>query len=205
MSIILPFFDNIANISFFTRYFDLVLHLNIMNYKEYNEEHVELKNLESSFIPNDIYQNIHRTTAILCHDVFIRCSDGEKKGILLVKRLNEPAKNFFWPIGGRVLRGVPAEISIAEKVRLECGLELANITYLGTARTFFGAEPFGHNQGTDTLNIVYVADGIGKIALDSLHTSPFIVSKESYRSMVDHLPAYVLDFLNEIDTKNLWE
>lgn len=175
-----------------------------MKYIEYNENNVDLKKLEAKFISEDLYKNIHESTVIVCHDIFIRCRDNEKEGILLVKRLREPAKDILWPIGGRILRGVPTETSLSLKAKKESGLTLTNIQYLGTARTFFESEPFGHNCGADTLNLVYVADGVGEIILDNLHSSPILITREYYTENRHKLSKYVQQFLDIIDKKNFW-
>lgn len=175
-----------------------------MPYLEYNEENADLQNLEANFIDQNIYNNIHEKTIIACHDVFVRCTHNGEQGLLLVKRLREPAKDVWWPIGGRILRGVPTEVSLSTKVKNECGLTLHNIHYLGVARTFFNGEPFGHNHGTDTLNLVYIADGEGEVVLDKLHTSPYIVSKEIYSKIRPELPKYVQQFLDMLDSQNMW-
>jgi hypothetical protein len=175
-----------------------------MKYTEYNEENVDLQNLETSFISEENYKQIHESTVILCHDVFIRYKNNNTRGILLVKRLREPAKDILWPIGGRILRGKPTEESLSLKVMKECGLTLENIQYVGTSRTFFGGEPFGHTHGTDTLNLVYIADGKGEITLDSLHSSPILITKDLFYQKKYNLPKYVEDFLKIIDKNNLW-
>lgn len=176
-----------------------------MDYTEYNEDNVNLKKLEAGFISEDLYKNIHETNVIVCHDIFIKCENNGEKGILLVKRLREPAKDILWPIGGRLLRGIPVETSLSIKTKTECGLTLTNIQYLGTARTFFEGEPFGHSHGTDTLNLVYVADGKGTISLDKLHTSPILITQEYYENNHQKLPKYVQQFLNIIKERNLWD
>lgn len=95
-----------------------------MKYAEYNEEGVNLTNLETTFIPTDLYQNIHEHSVIVCHDVFIRCEYKNTKGLLLVTRLREPAKDVLWPIGGRALRGVPTELSLIKKLKQNVILQL---------------------------------------------------------------------------------
>lgn len=175
-----------------------------MNYIEYNEENIDLKNLEADFITKEDYSNVHKNSIIVCHDVFIKCKYDNKEGILLVKRLNEPAKNVFWPLGGRILRGMPTEVSLTQKAKAECNLSIHNIKYVGTARTYFGKEPFGHGKGTDTINLMYIADGEGEVSLDSLHDSPYILTRESFTLGTVPLPKYVHDFLSEIMKKGLW-
>jgi ADP-ribose pyrophosphatase YjhB (NUDIX family) len=179
--------------------------LKYMRYLEYNEENIDLKNCEAPFIEEELYKKIHESTVILCHDVFIRCNYKEQHGILLVKRLREPIKEVFWPIGGRILRGIPTELSLIKKAKQECNLDLLNIEYLGTARTFFGEDPFGHSHGTDTLNLIYVADSEGELTLNNDHESPLLVTKESYQTIKKDLPKYVQYFFDKINDDNLWD
>ncbi len=175
-----------------------------MKYSEYNEEGNDLKNLETNFIPGSLYEQIHENSIIVCHDVFIACTYKNVSGLLLVKRLNEPAKDIYWPIGGRIQRGIPAEESLKRKTEAECGLEIDNIHYLGVSRTYFNGEPFGHNHGTDTLNLVYFAEGKGELILDNLHSSPIFITKKDYlENKYDFVP-YVDDYLKIIIEKNLW-
>jgi ADP-ribose pyrophosphatase YjhB (NUDIX family) len=177
---------------------------NTMNYREFLEEGTDSSNLQTTFIETNAYKAIHETTVILCHDVFIRCTYNNTQGILLVKRLTKPAKDIFWPIGGRVLRGISAEESINKKALEECSLNLTGVTYLGTARTFFKDDPFEHNKGTDTLNLVYLADGEGNLKLNEDHTTPLIVTKASYITLRETFVPYVQNFLDTIDARDLW-
>ena len=169
-----------------------------MDYKEFTEEKTDLSKLSTEYIHKEHYEIIHKETVILCHDVFIHCED---KGILLVKRLNHPAKNIHWPIGGRILRGIPTEESLRRKVLDECNLTLTDIRYLGTARTFFKEDPFGHGKGTDTLNLIYFANGVGEVSLNNLHSDPFFINKENYQNTRHELPEYIQTFLDEIIDK----
>lgn len=129
-----------------------------------------------------------------CHDIFVKY----KGGILLVKRNNSPAKNILWPIGGRIKRGVETEKSLIQKVKQESNLDLKNIKYLGVARTFFETEPFGHRRGTDSINLVYFGEGIGKLKLDDLHEEPTIFSKDKYKKFKQNLHPYIRDFMDLI-------
>ncbi len=175
--------------------------------KEYSIEDdnlVDLKKLQEDGSFRDKYPEAHRSLIIACHDVFIKYDDGINSGILLLTRENLPVKGVLWPVGGRILRGVPAEESLREKARLECGLELDGIEYLGSARTFFETDPFGHGKGTDTLNLIYYAKGKGKLKPDSLHSKPVLVSARDYTSEFRAgLHPYVRDFLDIIVERGL--
>ena len=165
--------------------------------KEYAVEEgrkVNLRKLAAPPLSKEVYAQAHRSLPIACHDVFIEYQGG----ILLIVRDNVPAKNIWWMIGGRVSRGVPMLGSLKQKVKQECGLEINDIVELGTARTLFATDPFGHGKGTDTVNWVYFAQGRGKIKLDTLHKKPMIVKPADYTAAFrKSLHPYVRDFMDE--------
>lgn len=163
--------------------------------KEYNFENgkeVDIEKLRIGFIDKDIYVGDHKRRVGLCHDIFIEYQGG----ILLVYRLEFPAKDELWPLGGGVKRGVHMEDSLREKVLEEASLELDDLKYLGEDRTFFQTDPFGHGKGTDTYNLVYFARGKGSLKLNKLHENPTIITPEDYQSYRDNLHPYVRDFMD---------
>lgn len=163
--------------------------------KDYDIEYgnVDLKRLESGIMNKNDYIKAHSQLVIPCHDVFINY----KNGILLVKRNNLPAKGILWPIGGRIKRGIATEASLAKKVKEECNLELQDLQYLDVARTFFQTDPFDHNKGTDTLNLIYFGKGKGDLRLDDLHEEPTMISLKHYtQDFRKTLHPYVRDFMD---------
>jgi hypothetical protein len=162
--------------------------------KEYRVEdgNVDIKQLESDLMKLDSYRSAHEGLVLPCHDIFVQY-DG---GILLVKRLNFPAKDILWPLGGRIKRGIDTEDSLREKVWEESKLELNDLTELGYARTYFKTDPFGHGKGTDTINFVYFGRGRGSVGLDNLHEKPTIILPKDYQSCRDNLHPYVKDFMD---------
>lgn len=149
--------------------------------------------LQVGHVPLEQYTAAHQTVCFACHDVIVKLGDK----YLLIERDNVPAKGILWPLGGRVLRGVPVEESLKDRVLKESGLSLANLRFLGVGRTMFETDPFGHGKGTDTLNLMYLADGEGDIKLDSLHTSPTLFTKEEYQSSLrPTLHPYVVEMLD---------
>jgi ADP-ribose pyrophosphatase YjhB (NUDIX family) len=164
--------------------------------RDYAIEHglVDLTRLEEKFMPDDQYSTAHQGLVIPCHDVFVDFEGGS----LLVKRKRDPAKDFYWPVGGRIKRGMATEDSLRKKVEAECGLQLEDIAFLGVARTFFQTDPFDHGRGTDTLNLVYRAKGSGSLNLDSLHEEPTIITPRQYWEMRDELHPYVQKFMDGI-------
>ena len=158
-----------------------------------NGKQIDLKLLCTSPMSKKEYAHSHKHLVIACHDVAIIYQGG----ILLVTRDNSPAKNILWVIGGRILRGMSTVDSLRQKVKAECGLELTDIKELMFGRTYFSADPFGHGKGTDTFNIAYVAQGSGKIKLDTLHKQPIIVTPKLYTTKFRRkLHPYVRDIVD---------
>ena len=137
---------------------------------------VDLEKLEADFLPLENYKVAHAGLVQFCHDILV-AYEGK---FLLVKRTNEPAKNTWWSLGGRVKRGMPTADSAKLSVKLESGLEVQELVFLDFARTYFQTDPFGHGKGTDTVNALYFAKCTGNLKLDDLHTSPLFLEKEAY-------------------------
>jgi hypothetical protein len=175
-----------------------------MSYPDFFENNLNPSNLEVDFIAQENYEMIHENTIIVCHDVLIKCNYNNSLGYLLVKRLKQPAMGVYWPIGGRILRGIPTEESLKRKAYQECNLTLENITYTGSARTLFTSEPFNHNKGTDTLNLIFIADGRGDMKLNNLHNDPILVTQETYQTIKTTLDPYVQYCFEYIENNNLW-
>ena len=119
-----------------------------------------------------LYQEIHQNMPIACVDIVLKTSDG---GFLLVKRDNEPAKNQWWVIGGRVRKNESLELAVIRKVKEEAGIELNQLEKVsGGYETIFEEDPFGHQQGTHTINTLFVGnisdDDLKKVKTDKLHS-----------------------------------
>ncbi|MFH1211060.1 MAG: hypothetical protein V1645_04045 [archaeon] len=154
---------------------------------------VDLKRLEAGILPRKQYEIAHAGTSIACHDIFIEY----KGGIILGRRATPPDKGGFWPIGGRIKRGVKTEESLREKVREEASLRLEDITEIGTARTFLQTDPFGHGKGTDTTIIVHYGRGMGELRLNELNTNYRIITPQEYtKEFRKGLHSYVRDFMD---------
>ena len=143
---------------------------------EDKRENVDRQQLIAEPVPIEHYVEAHKGLIIACHDIILAYNCGA----LLVQRDNDPAKGELWPIGGKLARGLSAENSLKLKVREECGLELEEITFLGVERTLFFTDPFGHGKGTDSINLMYCAKGVGEVNLNKLHSRPTVVKPEAY-------------------------
>lgn len=148
--------------------------------------------LSAPWMDTSTYAAAHEHLVMACHDVFIEYAGK----LLLIERNNEPAKGLLWPLGGRLLRGMPAEASLRQCVEREATLILTELQFLGVARTYFATAPFSHEKGTDTLNLVYVAKGHGQLQLDDLHLRPTLVGQDDFtQAFQQALPDYVREFM----------
>lgn len=149
------------------------------------------------------YKKAHEGLVICCHDIFV-VYDGR---VLLVRRDNKPAKGILWPLGGRLQRGVDVEESLAMKTKQESGLSIDDISFLGVERTMFESDPFGHGKGTDTVNLVYSARGVGSVRLDGMHIEPTLVSRSDYLNMRQRRPSpfhpYVEKYMDKLWLGNI--
>ena len=168
-----------------------------MEYTEFTFEagqEVLRSQLEAVMMSREEYATAHASLPIVCHDVAIFYHGS----VLLVKRDNLPAKGEWFVIGGRVERGVMMEESLRRKVKVECGLEVVDVEFLGVARTLFATDPFGHGRGTDTINFFYVARGRGVLKLDDFHSSPRLLKEEEFTTDVKkELHPYVVEILEK--------
>ncbi len=168
--------------------------MKLNEYMQEDGEDVKMHRLYAPALPKEEYALVHKNIVIACHDAAIEY-DG---GILLVVRDNLPAKGCLWPIGGRINRGMTTTASLQKKVKEECGLEITNIVFLGTARAYFRTDPFDHGQGTDTLGLMFYGKGKGELLLDPLHKDPRIVTPRQYNpAFRASLHPYVREILDK--------
>lgn len=106
-------------------------------------------------IPSEQYKKIVEVLPILCVDVIIKNSKGE---YLLIKRANEPLKDQWWVIGGRVLKGESLEQAAKRKVKEEAGLEIDGIKSIGYYEDASETNPFGLEIQLHSVSIVFSAN-----------------------------------------------
>ena len=85
-------------------------------------------------IPGELYERILRSMPIPCVDALV--VDDEER-VLLLQRVNEPARGQWWFPGGRVLYFESRAEAVARKLQEECGLSAQEILQLGTYDIFF--------------------------------------------------------------------
>ncbi len=109
-----------------------------------------------SFIPEEEYARIMEVLPVLCVDVVVQNSRNE---YLLIRRANEPLKDQWWVIGGRVLKGETLEQAAIRKVREEVGLKVDFVEPIGYYEDTFETNPFGLPTPLHSVSAVFSASG----------------------------------------------
>jgi len=155
---------------------------------------VDLSKIKFSKKGTKEYAEGRKVMVRACHDIFIEY----KGGILLVNRDDFPAKDELWSIGGGIEKGFLIEESLRKKVKEECNLELSDIKFIGTVRTFWQTDQSGHGMGVDDIVLVYFAKGKGTLKLNDLHKNPTIVNSKNYPKLRKKLHPYIKYFLDKL-------
>jgi len=103
-------------------------------------------------IPLEQYKEILSVMPIFCVDIIIQNGRGE---YLLVKRSNEPLKEEWWIIGGRVLKGETMEEAVVRKVKQETGILVKEMEPIGYFELVEGANPFGLSFKYHSMSVVF--------------------------------------------------
>jgi len=135
-------------------------------------------------------EEAHEKSVLVCQDVFLLY----EKGILLANKFDFISKKSFSPLGGTMERGVDDKTSLVNLIKRISNLDIKNIQELGIARIFLRSDPFKHEKGTDTLNLVYYAEAEGELSIKDILYIP--ANKYSEFKKKIPLTPYVSDFLN---------
>lgn len=89
-----------------------------------------------SKLPMDVFSVVVESTPLVSIDLVVRNTQGL---ILLGKRLNRPAQNFWFVPGGRILKGESMACAFSRIVREELGADkqLTDVTFLGPFEHFY--------------------------------------------------------------------
>ena len=105
-------------------------------------------------IPEADYKKMIAALPILCVDIALQDDAGR---YLLIKRANEPLKDQWWVIGGRVLKGETCEQAARRKLKEEVNVEGVELKMLGLYEDFFDRNSLGIDTMYHTVSVVYRA------------------------------------------------
>jgi len=103
------------------------------------------------FIPEPTYKTIIDNSVNVCVDVCLRYENR----YLLIKRNEEPMKNIYWPIGGRISKGEKAEEAARRKIKEEIGIDFTEeLRPIGYYEDTYDVSSFG-KMSYSTISIVW--------------------------------------------------
>lgn len=113
----------------------------------------------SLLIEPKLYETILENMPIVCCDVVIRNEDTKK--YLLVKRGDEPAKDQWWVVGGRLYKNEKPYKCAIRKVKEEVGItKIKRCEYVDIDSTVF--ETGYHGIPVHSVNLIYLITVSGK-------------------------------------------
>ena len=124
----------------------------------------------NDYLESTLYQNIHNSLPIVCVDIVLKTVDGN---FLLVKRKEEPAKDKWWLIGGRVFKNESLASAARRKVKEESGLDVKIIgKIVESYELMFKEDPFGHGNGTHTICTCFsgLVNDLNVLKLNNYHS-----------------------------------
>jgi len=112
---------------------------------------------EDMYIEEELYSKFVELMPIACIDVLIHDDDGN---ILLVKRNQEPAKDKWWVIGGRLLKEETMLDGAVRKAKEEVGLDVKVEKLIGVYDEFFDTSIQGYPTHTVCIAFLAKADNL---------------------------------------------
>lgn len=126
----------------------------------------------NQFIPEEFYLKIIKHVPIFCIDFLIRC----KENYLLVKRNEEPLKNVYWLVGGRLIYKETIDECVQRILQREIGRKFTNYKMISFSNYIFSNNKNSRAIHTPTILFEIEVEEEFKPSLDNTH-SKYIWSK----------------------------
>ncbi len=128
------------------------------------------------FLADAVFSTVVASTPLFAIDLLIV---NEQKELLLGKRLNAPAKGFWFVPGGRVLKNETLECTFQRLTLSELGIDIkfSEADLLGLYEHFYQDSVFGNHIGTHYINAAHVIN----LKRDELTRLPVGEQHDDYR------------------------
>ncbi|MHA5057144.1 GDP-mannose mannosyl hydrolase [Acinetobacter schindleri] len=111
------------------------------------------------WLPDETFKSVIQHTPLISIDLIVRNEQGE---VLLGKRVNAPAKGYWFVPGGRVRKNETLDNAFVRLVREELGIESgitrADAKFLGVFEHFYDDCVFGDEVSTHYIVLGYLLD-----------------------------------------------
>ena len=108
-------------------------------------------------IPAGLYKKIVSLMPICCVDLVF----WSRSKVYLFKRAYAPAKNEWWIIGGRILKGEKIKDAVARKAKEEIGVDIKIRKMIGVYEAFFGTNRFDtktEKSGAHSISLCFLVE-----------------------------------------------
>ncbi|MBI2559335.1 NUDIX hydrolase [Candidatus Woesearchaeota archaeon] len=111
---------------------------------------------DSKKITLELYKKFVSLMPICCVDIVFKSG----KKVYLFKRAYEPAKNEWWVVGGRVLKGEKLGNAARRKIKEEIGVDAKIESVIGVYETFLKANRFDtkDKSGIHSISVCFLAE-----------------------------------------------
>jgi len=143
-------------------------------------------------LSNDIFKCVIENTPLISIDIIVKKYDK----ILLGKRINNPAKGFYFTTGGRIFKNETikeAQIRIA-KEELNLDIDIDKLQFIGVFEHFYNDSIF-ENISTHYINLAYIyeiKDDIKTLPLKQHNEYKWFSIEEILKN--DKIHKYVKDY-----------
>ena len=134
------------------------------------------------FLPTDIFQTIVSNAPLISIDFIVRNSSGK---ILLGRRVNPPAKNYWFVPGGRIYKNESIEKAFSRltKAELDIELEISKARFKGVYEHMYSDSIFSGALSTHYIVLAYWIDTNAISSLpDKQHSDYLWMTPEELKS-----------------------
>lgn len=108
------------------------------------------------WLPDETFKSVIQNTPLISIDLIVRNQQGE---VLLGKRVNAPAKGYWFVPGGRVRKNETLDDAfvrlVKEELGIESGITRADAKFLGVYEHFYDDYVFGNDVSTHYIVLAY--------------------------------------------------
>jgi len=150
------------------------------------------------WLPDETFKSVIQHTPLISIDLIVRNEQGE---VLLGKRVNAPAKGYWFVPGGRVRKNETLDDAfvrlVKEELGIESGMTRADAKFLGVFEHFYDDCVFGSDVSTHYIVLGYeISQKIGVQLPKQQHLS-YQLFKENQIFKMDSVHQYTKNYFNE--------
>lgn len=154
---------------------------------------LNLHGLDHMWLPDETFKSVIQHTPLISIDLIVRNEQGE---VLLGKRVNAPAKGYWFVPGGRVRKNETLDDAfvrlVSEELGIESGLTRADAKFLGVFEHFYDDCVFEAKLSTHYIVLGY------SLILNSIFFERKIIDLKLQHSKIKWMDVDLIDCNNQV-------